>query len=59
MISLYDYSQLQQLEETHAAEMTDLSALTEEFTRRMGESERKLQVALKVRQLCLLYEICF
>lgn len=40
-------SQLQQAEEARDAEMTDLNALTEEFTRRMGESERKMQAVLK------------
>ena len=41
-------SQLQQAETAREAEMTDLNTLTEEFTRRMGESERKLQAALRV-----------
>ncbi|KAK7448398.1 hypothetical protein BaRGS_00040102 [Batillaria attramentaria] len=43
-------SQLQQVEEARDTEMTDLNALTEEFTRRMGESERKLQAVLKEKE---------
>lgn len=53
-VSLYShktisfYSQLQQLEEAREAEMTDLHTLTEEFSRRMGDAERRLQNVLKV-----------
>lgn len=42
--------QLQQAEEARESEMTDLNALTEEFTRRMGESERKLQGVIKEKE---------
>ncbi|XP_076437011.1 uncharacterized protein LOC143276311 isoform X2 [Babylonia areolata] len=43
-------SQLQQAEEAREAEMTDVHALTDEFTRRMGEAERKIQTILKEKE---------
>ncbi|KAK7494416.1 hypothetical protein BaRGS_00014308 [Batillaria attramentaria] len=48
--SLPSVPNLQQVEEARDTEMTDLNALTEEFTRRMGESERKLQAVLKEKE---------
>ncbi|XP_025113068.1 TATA element modulatory factor-like isoform X2 [Pomacea canaliculata] len=44
-------SQLQQLEEAREAEMTDLHTLTEEFSRRMGDAERRLQNVLKEKEI--------
>ncbi|XP_064639723.1 TATA element modulatory factor-like isoform X2 [Lineus longissimus] len=41
--------QLLQSEEAREAEMTDLSSLTEEFTIRLSEQEKKLQAAFKER----------
>ena len=49
------FSQLQQAEETRETEMTDVNALTDEFTRRMGEAERKMQTILKVGMCVVLF----
>ena len=40
-------SQLRQAEEAHQAETTDLNALTEEFTTRISEAEKRCQAAIK------------
>ena len=42
------YSQLQQSEEARETELTDLNQLTSEFTARISEAERKLNLATKV-----------
>ncbi|XP_059172684.1 TATA element modulatory factor-like isoform X2 [Physella acuta] len=42
--------QLLQLEETREAESADLTALTQEFTARLGEAEKKLQQVLKEKE---------
>ncbi|KAK2152748.1 hypothetical protein LSH36_320g05005 [Paralvinella palmiformis] len=39
--------QLEQSEEAREAEMTDLNTLTEEFTKRMSEAEKKIQAVIK------------
>ena len=48
-------SQLQQSEEAHEAEMTDLNAITEEFAVRISESEKKLQSSAKVSIISCLF----
>lgn len=48
---MLDGSQLQQVEELRETEMTDLNILTEEFTKRLSEAEKKLQSSIKVRSL--------
>ena len=42
-------SQLKKAEEARDAEAADLDALTQEFTVRIGEAEKKMQTVLKVR----------
>ena len=44
------YSQLQQSEDVREAEMTDLHALTDEFTNRLSDAEKKMQVLYKVNR---------
>ncbi|XP_067673660.1 TATA element modulatory factor-like isoform X2 [Haliotis asinina] len=43
-------SQLQQVEELRETEMTDLNILTEEFTKRLSEAEKKLQSSIKEKE---------
>jgi len=43
------YSQLQQLEQSCEAEMEDLKAVTDEFTRRIGEGDKRFQAVSKER----------
>lgn len=45
------FSQLQQSEEARESEMTDLNKLTEEFTKRISDAEKRLQQAAKVPDL--------
>ncbi|CAH1273984.1 TMF1 [Branchiostoma lanceolatum] len=42
--------QLQQAEQAHEAEMTDINSLTEEFTERIASTERKLQAVMKEKE---------
>ncbi|CAB4002842.1 Hypothetical predicted protein [Paramuricea clavata] len=44
-------SQIEQLEELHKSEDAELEQMKEEFTKRIGESEAKLQAAAKERDL--------
>lgn len=43
-------NQLLQCEETRESEMADVNALTQEFTIRIGEAEKKLQTVLKEKE---------
>ncbi|XP_046579108.1 LOW QUALITY PROTEIN: TATA element modulatory factor-like [Haliotis rubra] len=43
-------NQLQQVEELRETEMTDLNILTEEFTKRLSEAEKKLQSSIKEKE---------
>ena len=43
------YSQLQQLEDTRALEMEDVDQVTKEFTKRLSDSEKMYQQAVRVR----------
>ena len=46
---LSSLSQLKKAEEARDAEAADLDALTQEFTLRIGEAEKKMQTVLKVK----------
>ncbi|XP_078610285.1 TATA element modulatory factor-like isoform X2 [Branchiostoma floridae x Branchiostoma japonicum] len=43
-------AQLEQAEQAHEAEMTDINSLTEEFTERIASTERKLQTVMKEKE---------
>jgi transcriptional regulator with GAF, ATPase, and Fis domain len=45
------FSQIEQLEELHKSEDAELEQMKEEFTKRIGESEAKLQAAAKVQHV--------
>ena len=45
------FSQIEQLEELHKSEDAELEEMKEEFTKRIGESEAKLQAAAKVQHV--------
>ena len=45
----YLFSQLNQSEEAREVEQTDLNKVTEEFTTRISESEKKITQVLKVK----------
>lgn len=47
------FSQLQEAEELQKAKMADTEVLMAEFTKRISESERKCQTAVKVREILL------
>ena len=52
---MYNFSQLQQAEDTLEAKMEDVDEIREEFTMRLTESEQKLNQVLRVIIcLCLL-----
>ena len=61
------HSQLQQSEDAREAEMTDLNQLTEEFTKRISDTEKRLSLAAKVWPLSYnlpkipiaLYGVCY
>ncbi|KAL3876276.1 hypothetical protein ACJMK2_034142 [Sinanodonta woodiana] len=44
-------SQLQQLEESRETEMADINAVTTEFTQRMAEMEKRLQGAIREKEM--------
>ena len=46
-------SQIEQLEEVHKSEDAELEKMKEEFTKRIGESDGKLQVAAKVKHTAI------
>ena len=44
-------SQLKQLEEEREAEQEDIKEVTDEFTRRLAEAEKKFQAAIKEKDM--------
>lgn len=54
LVSIFFYfSQMQQLEESQAVQLEDVDQVTNEFTKRLSESERLCQQAIRVSHIFL------